>query len=101
MTARMRTLRLLLSIAALSSACATNKATHLPLPKERATECRTHCDALEMKLAAVVVIANSVGCVCEPAGSEATSAAVTGAAAVSGWSAIAASESSSRPAPRR
>lgn len=86
---------------AVLSACVTNKATHLPLPKERATECRAHCESLEMKLAAVVVITNSVGCVCEPTDAQPTSAAVVGSAAVAAGVAVEAASSSSRNAPRR
>jgi hypothetical protein len=36
------------------------------VPRERATECVAHCEALDMKLAAVVIIRSSAGCVCEP-----------------------------------
>jgi hypothetical protein len=58
------TLPLLLCL--LSTGCATLPATTLPLPKERATECVKSCEDLGMKLAAMVVIRNSAGCVCEP-----------------------------------
>jgi hypothetical protein len=37
----------------LSAGCVTAKATTGPVPRERATECGAHCEALEMKLAGV------------------------------------------------
>lgn len=60
----MKTALLLLCL--LATGCATYRATELSLPKERATECAANCESLDMKLTAVVVIRNSVGCVCEP-----------------------------------
>lgn len=55
-----------LLLCVLSTGCATLPATTLSLPKERATECVKNCEDLDMKLAAVVVIRSSAGCVCEP-----------------------------------
>jgi hypothetical protein len=59
-----RTFTLLLSL--LSGGCVTAQATTGSVSKERATECVAHCEALDMKLAAVVIIRSSAGCVCEP-----------------------------------
>ena len=51
----------------LFAGCATTApATTATLPKERATECKAHCHALDMELGAVVVVMNSTGCVCTP-----------------------------------
>ncbi|SEM63594.1 hypothetical protein SAMN05444354_12022 [Stigmatella aurantiaca] len=60
----MKTLLPLLCL--LATGCTTHRATNLSLPKERATECAANCESLDMKLSAMVVISNSVGCVCEP-----------------------------------
>jgi hypothetical protein len=69
--------------------CATQRATELSLPRERATECRDNCAALDMQLAAVVIIMNSAGCVCQPKGQPAPGPAVSaGAAAVAGGAVI-------------
>ena len=51
-----KTLPLLL-LCLLSTGCVTYKATAFSVPKERATECVAHCSELNMKLAAVVIIA--------------------------------------------
>ena len=67
--------------------CATARATAYPLSKERATECTKHCETLEMRLAAVVVIMNSAGCVCEP--KDARAGVASGGAAAAGGAAIA------------
>ncbi len=40
--------------------------TGYTLPRERALECREHRQSLDMRLAAVVLVMNSAGCVCEP-----------------------------------
>jgi len=66
----------------LSAGCVTTPATLGALPKERATECVQHCASLDMKLAAVVIIRSSAGCVCTPKEEPAPSAA--GAAAAAG-----------------
>lgn len=67
----------------LSAGCVTKKATEYSLPKERASECATHCAGLDMKLAAVVIISNSAGCVCAPKDAE-LNASLAGAAAATG-----------------
>ncbi len=52
------------------------------LPKDTPAVCASHCDSIEMRLAAVVIIADSEGCVCEPR--EAPRAASREAAAAAG-----------------
>ncbi|RKH58328.1 hypothetical protein D7V93_16885 [Corallococcus llansteffanensis] len=69
-------------------ACTTAKATAFALPMERATECRSLCEQIDMKLGAVVIIMNSAGCVCEPKSAEGMSPAVSGAAAAAGGALI-------------
>ncbi|HYO54100.1 hypothetical protein [Archangium sp.] len=71
---------LLLLCSLLSVGCATERATQFSVPKERANECMTNCAALDMKLAAVVIIKSSAGCVCEPQDAQARTS--SGAAAV-------------------
>ena len=69
----------------LATGCATYRATNFSLPKERATECAANCESMDMKLSAMVVISNSVGCVCEPkAASPQTETRRTAAATASG-----------------
>lgn len=66
--------------------CVTAKPTIMSLPRERAQDCVEACDLLGMRMSAVVVVMNSVGCVCEPQGTTGMStngaAAVTAAASV-------------------
>jgi hypothetical protein len=63
--------------------CVTQRATAFSVPKERATECVAHCAEIDMKLAAVVIISNSAGCVCEPQDAQ-LKASLAGAAAAAG-----------------
>ena len=76
-----------ISLTAMLGACTVSQAATLEVPKERATECQSHCGKLDMELGAVVIISNSVGCVCTPRGS-AASATEGGAAAIAGGAAI-------------
>ncbi len=78
--------RLLLLLALAAPGCAVKGAANYAPPRERATECVSYCDALSMRLAAVVIISNSAGCVCEP--TDAARAADRGAAAIAGGAAI-------------
>lgn len=73
--------------------------TGVTLPKERALECRTHCEALDMKLAAVVLVMSHAGCVCEPRGASASLSG--GAAAAAGATTIAAVQQQRQQQPQR
>jgi hypothetical protein len=66
----------------------TRAATGLPVPRQRADECRANCAELDMDLGAVVIIMSQAGCVCEPRGKHA--ALSPGAAAAAGGAVIAA-----------
>jgi hypothetical protein len=77
-----KTLPLLLCLLS-TTGCVTQRATTFSVPKERATECVANCAELDMKLAAVVIISNSAGCVCEPR-EEQLKASLAGAAAAAG-----------------
>ena len=90
----MRTCLLVVSAVLLLSGCVTARPTAFEVPKERGTECLDICTGLGMKLGAVVVIMNSAGCVCEPAG--ATGAVTSGSAAAAGGAAIAAAQAAAR-----
>ena len=52
--------------------------------KSLADDCVKHCGVLEMRLAAVVVVAGQGGCVCEPRAATGTEAPRAGAAAAAG-----------------
>ena len=87
----MRTpLPLLLGLLTLGSA--TDPATYRPLHKERADECVAHCNTLDMKLAAVVVIKSSAGCVCTPKDAPPGASVTSAGAAAAGGAVIAAEE---------
>ena len=74
----------------LLSACETVRATTLATPKERVTECEQVCTNVGLKFSALVVIANSAGCVCEPKSAPTASTTKAGASAASGGAVIAA-----------
>jgi hypothetical protein len=73
--------KLPLLLGLLSAGCVTQAATFGSVPKERATECVSHCEALGMKLSAVVIIRSSAGCVCEPTGADSRATGSVAAAA--------------------
>lgn len=84
----MKRLALALVLAvALFSSCETVRASSMPTPKERVTECEQICTGVGMKLSALVVIMNSAGCVCEVINASATQ---QGAGGVSGGAIISA-----------
>jgi len=80
----MRHLALAALLASTLAACTIDKAVGagMRLSPALAVDCADHCRTLGMRLTAVVVVANSGGCVCEPIDRTATGAA--GAAAVAG-----------------
>jgi hypothetical protein len=81
---RMRWLLLSLSLAGCATQGAVGRARHVD--PDAAKECVAHCGTLGMELTAVVIIMDSTGCVCEPAGRAPTvshgAAAATGGAAI-------------------
>ena len=52
----------------LTSACTTAAPVHglFSLEKDAGVQCKKHCGDLDMRMSAVVIIANMTGCVCEP-----------------------------------
>lgn len=58
----------LLALCLSAAGCVVGRASGslYDIPRERATECQDICTKLEMQMAAVVVIMNTTGCVCEP-----------------------------------
>ncbi|GHG92475.1 hypothetical protein [Comamonas sp. JC664] len=80
---------LLLSFVALAvSGCTVARPATVDVPKERASQCRSICSDLDMRLGAVVVIMNSAGCVCEPRDEESTSKPPSSSSAAIGGAAI-------------
>ena len=70
----------LLALLAMGCSAASPLSSSVELPRERTDECVQACTSLGLQMSAVVVIADKVGCVCEPGakaglGSNATSAA--------------------------
>lgn len=53
------------------------------VPTDTGAQCRAQCSTAGMELSAVVIMANHVGCVCQPAGST-TPSTVTASAAAQG-----------------
>lgn len=74
MTCRPALSRALALAALLVSGCAATVGTGpgFYVPSDSANSCRTQCQSIDLSLGAVVVIANNVGCVCQPKGSVAT-----------------------------
>lgn len=72
------------AVATFSSGCETARASQLPTPKERVTECEQICTGVGMKLSAMVVMMNSAGCVCEVINSSAPTSSKGGGAAGGG-----------------
>ena len=78
----------LVSLAVLA-ACTVRQAVNsgVAIPRERRTECEANCGSLGMRLGSVVLIMDSVGCVCVPA--DAPPSTADSASAVSGGALIA------------
>ena len=79
---------LIFLLALASTACVTGRPTVFDVPAERATECRSVCDQLGMKLGAMVVIMNTSGCVCEPKEADGHAQLAPGAAAAAAGATI-------------
>lgn len=92
---------LLLALGLFGSGCAVGRAAgvYSEIPRERTTECQEICTKLDLQLAAVVVVLNTTGCVCEPknratapAVSSLAGPAAVGTTANSGGAAVAAAQ---------
>lgn len=79
-------MRSLVAVALLTSlaGCAISKAAQVAVSKDLAADCAKHCAILDMRLTAVVVVANQGGCVCEPTSGSASDTPRAGAAAGGG-----------------
>ncbi|MBX7114201.1 MAG: hypothetical protein K1X64_07680 [Myxococcaceae bacterium] len=80
------------------SGCETTRASMLPTPKERVTECEEICTGVGMKLSALVVIMSSAGCVCEVVKTTTTQ---QGAGGVSGGAIISAAAAAAQASQQR
>jgi hypothetical protein len=78
--------RAIAALGLLVGACATNPPVGgvYSVPKDAGTRCVRHCESLEMRLAALVIISNSTGCVCEPRDSAPARTSARASAAVGG-----------------
>ncbi len=56
---------LFLSALCCLTACETLRATGMPTPRARVTECESLCSELGLQMSAVVIIMSNAGCVCE------------------------------------
>lgn len=52
------------------------------VPPDAGQTCQTHCDTIGMDLAAVAVMANNVGCVCQPKNTQADASSAVAAGMV-------------------
>jgi len=59
--------------------CTTTRPVTYSLNKDAPKVCADHCQSMGMRLAAVVIIANREGCVCEPENARVASAPSTAA----------------------
>ena len=59
--------------------CTTTRPVTYSLNKDAPKVCADHCQSMGMRLAAVVIIANREGCVCEPENARVASASATAA----------------------
>lgn len=85
----MKTILSVAGLLLLLAACAPGQPTAASVPRERRTQCAVACRDIDMKLSAVVVMANQVGCVCEPDNKlQPAEETVSGASAAGGMVAI-------------
>lgn len=74
---------LALALVASATGCGVTRAAWR-VSKDLAADCVKHCAVLDMRLAAVVVVADAGGCVCEPKGAPATESPRASSAAAAG-----------------
>jgi hypothetical protein len=48
--------------------CTAQVGSSLTVPDDAGQTCKDHCSAIGMTLSAVAIMANNVGCICEPVG---------------------------------
>jgi len=70
--------------------CETVRATEMPTPKERVTECVQLCTDVGLKMTALVVMMGHAGCVCEPSTAQPGSSPAAAASTAAGGTVIAA-----------
>ena len=66
---------LLLAMLPLSACMATVGVDARSIPPDAAQTCARHCQTIGMRLSAVAIMAENVGCVCQPAGAPTASGA--------------------------
>jgi hypothetical protein len=66
------------AVLSLSACMATVGVDARSIPTDAAQTCARHCQTIGMRLSAVAIMAENVGCVCQPAGAPAASAAAAG-----------------------
>ncbi len=54
----------------------------ITVPPDAQKTCQTHCDTIGMDLGAVAIMANNVGCVCQPKSTQADASAAVAAGMV-------------------
>lgn len=80
----MRSLVAVALMISLTGCVSITKAAQVTVSKDLAADCAKHCAILDMRLTAVVVVANQGGCVCEPTSGSASDTSRAGATAGGG-----------------
>jgi hypothetical protein len=73
-----KTLVLLLGLCGAGCAAMVGTSGPIYVPKDAATTCSTHCKDIGLALSSVVIMANTVGCVCSAASPASSSGASGG-----------------------
>jgi hypothetical protein len=65
---REATMKRIVLVLALCAACTTSLPVSgvYSVAKDAGSQCVRHCESLDLRFAALVIIANSTGCICEP-----------------------------------
>lgn len=53
-----------------ATGCMAQVGSNLTVPADAGQTCKDHCSSIGMTLSAVAIMANNVGCICEPVGKE-------------------------------
>ena len=77
-TARVELLFPVLAVLSLSACMATVGVDARSIPPDAAQTCARHCQTIGMRLSAVAIMAENVGCVCQPAAAPVASAEAAG-----------------------
>lgn len=78
----------ILALALSGVACTASVGSEIAVPPDAAQMCAEQCEAIELRMTAVAIMANTVGCVCQPRSATGADVAHQTASTAAGMSTI-------------